>query len=128
MKLKFESGRWYVENGDSVTLFDRFIASLMNEGLPENIYVLATSGDDSCVFMPMAFCEDPRYPDGAMRSPFSIGVYNSEDGQGTLRFFKIDNRDLAEDLKTKLAKLGFSNVLIAPSAETVGKIIKHFGD
>ena len=128
MKLKFESGRWFVENDGAEILFEKFIASLMNKGLPQKVYVVASEMDDSCLFTPMAFCEDPRYPDGAMRSPFSIGVYNSEDGQGTLRFFKIDNRDLAEDLKTKLAKLGFTNILIAPSAETVGKIIKHFGD
>jgi len=128
MKFKHESGRWFVENGDSVTLFEKFIASLLNNGLPKNVYVVASDMDDSCVFTPMKYGETPRFPDGALDPQFTIGVYNSEDGQGTLRLFNIDNRELAEDLKSKLAELGFTNVLIAPSAETVEKIIKHFGD
>lgn len=128
MKFKHESGRWFVEVGSAVTPIEKFLASLMNKDLPQNIYVVASDMDDSCVFTPMSFYEDPRYPNGALNSPFSIGVYNSDDGQGALRFFNINNRELADDLKSKLAELGFTNVLIAPSAETVKKIITHFGD
>lgn len=128
MKLKHESGRWYVVEGETTTPFEKYIASLLNQGLPKNVYVVATEMDDSCVFTPMAFTEDPRYPDGAMNSPFAIGVYNTEDGVGALRLMNIENRELAEDLKSKLAAIGFKNVLLTPSAETVKKIAKFFGD
>lgn len=117
MKIYFENNIWYVKDEGTVSTFSSFFAKLINSGLPRVTYVISQDPDKSNCFIPMSFVEDPRYPGGGLNSPFTIEIFPSEDGQGTLRFIEIENVELAKELREKLADLGFKNVVFVTPTE-----------
>lgn len=128
MKLLFEDRKWYLATDDQKALFRKAIAAILNEDQEDPIYTVSNNIGNINQFAPIPLRQDPRFPEYAKSIPFEIKVSRETGTDGTIILYRISNKILAYNLQFSLRKIGFKDIFIGSSPETIRKIAKFFGN